>query len=353
MVSRLECWGSALVNRVGLFAVFIACLPSVALTQEQSRAVTGTVVDAANRPVSGVLVFVDEESGLTITGSVGSFRLGGLPLGTHRLNFRKKGYGPRTFRLTLEQNAGNRRDIGVISLEAGPDPTTTLTGRVLEGGSGQPVEGAGVELNGNVVAVSGGDGRFRASRVPIIWGSNQIQVSRLSYLNETSDLWIADPNETIDLSITLHPEPIEVGGVVVEGDRRRRLFERRMRPFYERRERGSGDFFTRSEIEERSPVEFTDLLRHLPGVVLTQNDFSVQIRFSRAMRSLGGGTGCSSPLIFLDGALIGGAGDYVNLDNLVRPDQVEGIEVYKGPSQVPPQFNMTGSACGVIVIWTR
>ena len=126
-----------------------------------------------------------------------------------------------------------------------------------------------------------------------------------------------------------------------------------MRPFYERRERGSGDFFTRLEIEERNPVEFTDLLRRVPGVVLTQNGFSVQIRFSRAMRGLGGGGGCSSPLIYLDGAFIGGAGDYVNLDNLVRPDQVEGIEVYKGPSQVPPQFNMTGSACGVIVIWTR
>jgi hypothetical protein len=338
---------------VGLFAVFIACLPSIALGQEQPRTVTGTVVDAANRPVSGVLVFVDEESGLTITGAVGSFRLGGLTPGTRRLSFRKKGYGPRTFRLTLEQDAGNHRDIGVISLEAGPDPTATFAGRVLEGGSGQPVEGAGVELNGNVVAVRGGDGRFRASRVPITWGSNQIQVSRLSYLNETSELWIADPNETIDLSVTLHPEPIEVGGVVVEGDRRQRLFERRMRPFYERRERGSGDFFTRSEIEERGPVEFTDLLRRVPGVVLTQNNFSVQIRFSRAMRSLGGGTGCSSPLIFLDGALIGGAGDYVNLDNLVRPDEVEGIEVYKGPSQIPPQFNMTGSACGVIVIWTR
>ena len=353
MVSRLQRGGSALANRVGLFAVFIACLPSIVLAQEQPRTVTGTVVDAANRPVSGVLVFVDEESGLTITGAVGSFRLGGVPLGTHRLNFRKKGYGPRTFRLTLEQNAGNRRDIGVIILEAGPDPTTTLTGRVLEGGSGQPVEGAGVELNGNVVAVSGGDGRFRASRVPITWGSNQVQVSRLSYLNETSDLWIADPNETIDLSVTLHPEPIEVGGVVVEGDRRRRLFERRMRPFYERRERGFGDFFTRSEIEERNPREFTDVLRGVPGVVLIRDNFSVQVRFSRSMKGLGGGTGCSSPQIYLDGAVLGAAGAYVNLDYLVRPEQLEAIEVYKGPAEVPPEFGMTGSACGVIVIWTR
>jgi hypothetical protein len=188
--------------------------------------------------------------------------------------------------------------------------------------------------------------------VPITWGSNQLQVSRLSYLDETAELWIADANETINFSVTLRAEPIEVGGIVVEGDRRRGRFDRRMQPFYERRERGSGDFFTRSEIEERNPMEFTDLLRGVSGVVLTRNEnFSVQIRFTRAM--LGGGAGCTSPQIYLDGTFIGAAGEFIDLDNLVRPDQLEGVEVYKGPSQVPPQFNTTGSACGVIVLWTR
>jgi hypothetical protein len=32
---------------------------------------------------------------------------------------------------------------------------------------------------------------------------------------------------------------------------------------------------------------------------------------------------------------------------------VAAMEFYNGPSQVPPEFNRTGSACGVIVIWTK
>jgi hypothetical protein len=35
------------------------------------------------------------------------------------------------------------------------------------------------------------------------------------------------------------------------------------------------------------------------------------------------------------------------------PDQVAGIEVYNSPAEIPSMFNMTGSACGVIVVWTK
>jgi len=250
--------------------------------------------------------------------------------------------------LELGRNDGDRRDIGVITLQDGPDPTTTLTGRVLEGSTGNPIDGAEVQLNGNVVAVSGEDGRFRVSRVPIVWGSNQILVGRLSYLYETTELWIADPNETFELSITLHPRPIEVAGVVVEGDRTLLVYGRRMEPFYERRESGFGDFITRLEIEEQNPVDITDLFRGMPGVILLGG----QIQFSRTL-GLGISKGCRSPLIYLDGLFVGGSDSYVGLNELLIPDHVEAIEVYKGPSQTPPQFRRPGSACGVIVIWTR
>jgi hypothetical protein len=37
----------------------------------------------------------------------------------------------------------------------------------------------------------------------------------------------------------------------------------------------------------------------------------------------------------------------------LTPDQVEGIEIYRGSSSVPPQFNTGTSMCGVIAIWSR
>jgi hypothetical protein len=38
---------------------------------------------------------------------------------------------------------------------------------------------------------------------------------------------------------------------------------------------------------------------------------------------------------------------------VVLPDQVAGIELYTGPATVPPEFNATGSACGVVAVWTK
>ena len=341
--------------RFGLFAVFIACLPSTALAQEQPRTVTGIVVDSSNQPVSGVLVFVDDEAidgaaGSTTTGAVGAFELEGLAQGTHRLNFRKEGLAPRAFRLSLAESDGDARDIGVISLDAGPDPTANLIGSVVEGVNGNPVDGAEVTLNGSVVAVSGDDGRFRVSRVPVAWGSNQVRVAGLSYVDETTDLWIPDPNETVTLEVTLHPEPIEISGVVAEVARPLGS-PVKMEPFYQRREQGFGDFFTRAEIEERDPPRFTDLMRHVPGVRLIQKgSFSTVIQFGRTQTFV---SPCESPIIYYDGLRLGGADDYIDLDRLVNTRDLAGVELYSGAARVPPEFNMTGSTCGVIAIWTR
>ena len=30
-----------------------------------------------------------------------------------------------------------------------------------------------------------------------------------------------------------------------------------------------------------------------------------------------------------------------------------GIEIYKGAATIPVEYNMTGSSCGVILMWTR
>lgn len=187
MVSRRERERSALVNRVGLFAVFIACLPSVALTQEQSRTVTGTVVDAANRPVSGVRIR-GRRVWLNHDRCSRSFPPGGSPPGHTSVELPQERLRAAHVQTDTRTKRCDRRNIGVISLEAGPDLTTTLTGRVLEGGSGQPVEGAGVELNGNVVAVSGGDGHFRA-----YWNLKRASSSRIeggrSHSTRTIPTW--------------------------------------------------------------------------------------------------------------------------------------------------------------------
>jgi hypothetical protein len=59
-----------------------------------------------------------------------------------------------------------------------------------------------------------------------------------------------------------------------------------------------------------------------------------------------------APLVILDGMPVQapGAGD---LDRLVSPWRVAGIEIYGSAAKLPLEFHGPGSGCGVIVIWTR
>ena len=60
---------------------------------------------------------------------------------------------------------------------------------------------------------------------------------------------------------------------------------------------------------------------------------------------------CRGVLVFVDGAEMTVMSDDIN--QLVSLSEVEAVESYSGVGTIPPQFNSTGSACGVVVIWRR
>jgi hypothetical protein len=39
--------------------------------------------------------------------------------------------------------------------------------------------------------------------------------------------------------------------------------------------------------------------------------------------------------------------------NSISPSEIQAIEVYSVPSQIPPQYNKTSGGCGVMLVWTR
>jgi hypothetical protein len=43
----------------------------------------------------------------------------------------------------------------------------------------------------------------------------------------------------------------------------------------------------------------------------------------------------------------------VSINELITPDQVQAIEIFRGPSETPAQWRDSNSACGVILIWSR
>ena len=330
-------------------ALLMVSLAPTVHAQEDISVVTGTVIDYANQPISDVLVFLDGGINPVVTGAVGAFRLEVDRQGEHVLNFRKSGFAPRTFRLPTPQGDEVRQDVGVIQLEPGLAPTGTVAGRVVEAVGGQPVAGALVAVNGNTVAVTSADGVFNVDRVPLAWGPNQLHVRHLSYADVTDDIWVANTEDVLAYDVMLVPVPVAVvPEVVVEVDRTLMVYGR-MRPFYQRRNRGQGDFFTREEIEQKNPRELTDVFFGVPGIIMREVGLTgMQITFQRGAR--GFRDSCENPAFYLDGALVQG-GIYVN--QLVNIESVEAIEVYQGVAEIPLEFMSARETCGVIVIWTR
>ena len=80
------------------------------------------------------------------------------------------------------------------------------------------------------------------------------------------------------------------------------------------------------------------MLRMIPGVRVhsTRNGRNV-VRFR----------GCA-PTLWLDGMPLRGT----EVDDVVFPLDVAGVEVYRSLAGTPPQF-MDMSGCGAIVVWTR
>jgi outer membrane receptor for ferrienterochelin and colicin len=163
------------------------------------------------------------------------------------------------------------------------------------------------------------------------------------------------PGYAVDLDVLLSPgaydlDPIDVTAEAMDG-------YLRAVGFYERQRSSRGYHLTRANIEQRlgAASDGAHLISQLPGVSITDGtpgSFGAALRISRAC----GGP----PLIFVDGFRIltgllgegGGQPSYNFLTYVVQPEDVHAIEVYRSPSQIPPQFGGSESMCGVIVIWT-
>ncbi|MGQ0640380.1 MAG: carboxypeptidase regulatory-like domain-containing protein [Gemmatimonadaceae bacterium] len=114
----------------------------------------------------------------------------------------------------------------------------------------------------------------------------------------------------------------------------------RFHDFERRKATGRGHYLTRSQIEQKGANNLTDALRDLRGVTQDCAGSSCFVRMVRAPSRC-------RPIYIVD----------EREDNMFGPTiairDIEAIEVYTGPSDVPGEFAGTSAGCGVIVIWTR
>ncbi len=126
----------------------------------------------------------------------------------------------------------------------------------------------------------------------------------------------------------------------------------KMTGFHRRRSRGAGEFITRRDIERRDPMRLSDMVHVRAGVgTVPYGDGSGRrhVRMTRA--ALQEDTDRCRVQYWIDGVPFRGVNRF-ELDEL-SPADVQGIEIYRGPSEIPPRFNRRGSSCGVVAVWTR
>ena len=122
--------------------------------------------------------------------------------------------------------------------------------------------------------------------------------------------------------------------------------------FYERRQLGSGIFIDRAAIERRSQRRTSDILRTVSGVRVTATYDGVDIMMRSAGKTSIVNRNCRPP-IYVDGIIVAAPlGDRIDL-HAILPGDIEAIEAYSGPAQVPPKYGGAYAACGVVLIWTR
>jgi hypothetical protein len=314
----------------------------------------GVVRDTATgEPVAGAAVRARDAAGgtwrtETTTGAYGEFMLCDVPGRSIVLDARILDVS------SVERTVYVVAD-SVMSIDLGLplDATARVVGIVRTAGDGTPVHGAEVRLTGMAQqsALSDRDGGFTFNRVPV--GTWQISARHPELGTAAGGLEVGTAGSTSRVELRVHPSPIAIEPIVVTAEQSGPGV---LAPVYDRVRRqqllGLGQFLDRDAIEEQAGASrITSLIGRMPGISLRHvagggpADYELHSRI-----------GCPM-LIFVDGRRIypprlpGGPLELI--DDYLRPDEVELIEVYRRASQLPAEFTGTESGCGAVAIWTR
>jgi hypothetical protein len=214
--------------------------------------------------------------------------------------------------------------------------------------AGTPVRDARVEVAGvRGHARTNSDGVGRMDGIPP--GNRLVYASRLGFGAARVPVEFR-PGEPAQPRISLSSEAVTLATVQVVVGRNTAALANR--GFYDRQRRGMGSYMDADRIDELRPVRTVDLFRRMRGFQLVYDRRGyVDLQISRGSGSLQ--LGCR-PLVFLDGMIVP-ARTSPNEDALmfINPESLAGVEAYAGPASIPPEYNVTGSACGVVLLWTR
>jgi TonB-linked SusC/RagA family outer membrane protein len=229
----------------------------------------------------------------------------------------------------------------------------SVAGQVTDKTNQQPVAGASVLIVGtSLQGRSGRDGRYAITKVPP--GRYSVQVRLIGYATATQPATVAAGEAaTLDFALTAAAVPLDA--IVVSATGEEQL----------KRELGNtvGTINAAQITQDAAPSNASDLLNsRIPGVEVMQSGGTTG---SGSRIRIRGATSLSlrnEPIIVVDGVRIDATPQAGNLENFtggqaasrlndLNPDDIESVEVVKGPSAAA--LYGTDAANGVIQIRTK
>ncbi len=217
------------------------------------------------------------------------------------------------------QSAGRREVAGIVVDEGkAPVPSAEL---VLK----RPGEQSRIARSGN-------DGRFSFPDVQA--GQVSLTVRRMGYTAKTVNVDVPPAGSAPAVEVQLEEIPSDISSVVVEGSKGH------LQEFYEHKANSNfAKFFEQKDIRQRNPLYLSELLRTVAGASLYSAGAGNRILLRDC-----------KPMVWVDGMRAPGA----ELDDVARPMDVAGLEVYPSAAGLPAQYqDRNNRMCGAIVVWTR
>lgn len=337
----------------------------------QASELRGRVLTDAGVPIIGATVTLTGIRYSVKTDSLGRFHLTGTPGSTLSLALQAAGYRDETASVVLGRGRPTIRDF-VLASETTALPEVNPSDRVLRVRAttteGEPIAYANLQVNGGRRFVSDDSGRFV---IPImVVGSAKLLLRRIGF--EPTEMTLTTmPDTTVRVAMGAVARTLETQLVTVRSP----FIRLEMGGFYKRMaevQNGArvGYFVTPEDLELRKPQNVADAVEAFPNIRLAPIDDGVIDKdglahadgmMSRRKFRIEDRNGC--PLtVYLDRVRIqpsiaGGKEVDEEINSLVNPASVAGIEVYPRAIGAPAEFPVANtnafSQCGVVLIWTK
>jgi hypothetical protein len=213
---------------------------------------------------------------------------------------------------------------------------TTLRGRVVDSETGLPVIGANVQVRKNAAIKTDSTGVFVAADIP--GGDAQITITMLGFLPGQFKVHVPNggvSEKTFSLDFTGQKLP----QVVVQA--RATQMSSRYSDFEARRGRGQGAFLRWDQLTDERFGSVGDALKSIRGVRMqcNQQTFECYAVMARSPQC--------KPVWIIDGM----EAQMFHENTPIR--DIYGIEIYRGPGEIPGEYSGSNAACGVIIMWTK